>query len=198
MRTSVRGGATRTSSLAPLLLGVLVFVSGCLTVDATLNADGSATIDMTYPLQAGSKADVEKARLQSEYVTLESFEELKQNRARAKVKVSDVTKLSTAAVFKDVAVTITKEGADSVLKVVITKPRPVTVKNEGQAGPVFTFTLPGKVVKANRDAKIDGNKVTWTLPFIPYVGEKETDLVVTYASGDAAAAPAADKAKPAE
>jgi hypothetical protein len=192
MRISVPGRATRTSIVAPLLLGVLVLVAGCLTVDATLDADGSATIDMTYPLQAGTKADVEKARLQSEFVTLESFEELNQNRAHAKVKVSDVTKLSTAAAFKDIAVTRTKAGSDETLKVVITKPRPITVKQENQPGPVFTFTLPGKVVKANHDAKVDGNKVTWKFEFAPYVAEKKTELEVTYAAGAAgdAAAPA--------
>lgn len=193
MRTPVLGGAFR-AAIAPALLCFLVLLAGCLTVDATLNADGTATIDMTYPVQAGTKPDVEKARLQSEFVKLESYEELKQNRARAKVKVTDVSKLSTAPFFKDVAVTVTKEGADSTLKVVITQPRPVTVKTNDQPGPVFTFTLPGKAVKANADGKIDGNTVTWKFDFQKFVSEKVTEMSVTYASGDAAAAekPAAD------
>jgi hypothetical protein len=210
MRISAPGSATRASeasaaaplrqALAPLLLCLLALVAGCLTVDATLDADGSATIDMTYPLQAGTKPDVEKARLKSEFVTLESFEELKQNRVRVEVKVSDVSKLSTAAAFKDVAVTRTKEGTDEVLKIAITKPRPVTVKQGDQPGPVFAITLPGKVVKANRDAKVDGNKVTWSFPFATYAAEKKTELEVTYAAatGDAAGAasdPAGDAAE---
>jgi hypothetical protein len=108
MLTPAAGGVRRRAALASSLICLLVLAAGCLTVDATLDADGSATIDMTYPTQPGTKEETEKARLQSDHVKLESFETLKKNRARAKVKVDDVTKLSSAALFKDVTVTLTK------------------------------------------------------------------------------------------
>ncbi len=175
-----------------LLLATSLLV-GCLTADGVVKPDGSGTLEMTYPLPAGAREAKEKTRHSSSNVTVESlvFNSDKKT-ATIKLTLDDVTKLSTAEAFNNVAVTRTKDGTDERLKIVITNPKPLVLKDDGQAGPKFTITFPGAVKEANSGGKVTDNKVVWAFGMPAFAKEKSIELSARYS----AAAPAKDAAAP--
>src|SRR5262245_58567264 len=177
-----------------LLLACLA-LSGCLTFDGVLKPDGSGTVDMTYTLPQGTDEAKEKASHSSDHVTLESFTMSDDKKsATAKLKVDDVTKLSTAEAFKDVVVKRTNEGSDEILSITINNPKPLNIADKSKPGPKINLTLPGAVREANRDGKVSDNKVSWSFTLADFAKEKSLELTVRYAAAeakDAAAKPAA-------
>src|SRR5579884_4033825 len=88
---------------APLLL-LCLLVAGCVTVDATLKADGSGTITYTYNREKNTTVAAEKARFASPHLTIESLT-LGEKTVTLKAKFDDVTKLDTAEGFKLATIT---------------------------------------------------------------------------------------------
>jgi len=182
------------SVLAPLVACVL----GCLTVDATLKADGSGSFEMTYKTPPNTTVDLEKRRFASEHVTVDSLTLTTSTSANLKVHFDDVTKLSSAEALKNVTVTRVRDGDDWRLTITIVNPLPAVVPDD-QPGPKITLHLPGTVREANRDAKVAGDAVTWSFRFAEWIKEKSISLTVRHAAtGDAPeAGKTAPKDKPA-
>ena len=56
-----------------LLVASLVALSACVTVEGTLKADGSGTLQITYPVIPTTTERLERRRLSSPHVTLDSL-----------------------------------------------------------------------------------------------------------------------------
>ena len=176
---------------ASLLASILVCLAGCVTVDATLKADGSGKLQMTYPLSPTGTENLEKRRFTSPHVTVESLKFQADRTAVVSVTFDDATQLSSAEGFSNVTVTRGREGDDEHLTLKLTNAKPVALDDDGRPGPKITLTLPGKVHEANRDAKIEEDRVTWSFSFAAWAKQASIDLTVRYA-----APPASDKGGP--
>jgi len=193
MRRAWRFGAS-----VALFSIMAVYLTGCFTADATLNADGSGTVEVSYPVAPGANPDSEKARWSSPYVTLKSFTPKANNSAVASVTFSDATKLSTAEGFKQVQVTRTRQDGGEHIRIVISNPRPnPNAKDEGRPGIRLSATLPGNVKEANRGAEVQGNRVTWRVPLAEFLRTSSTELLVDYVPGNPPGASGDGKDKPA-
>lgn len=168
-------------SRTALLALALMLCAGCVTADGTLQANGAGTLEITYRVPPNTTEAAERARFTSPHVTVKSVA-LQPDRATVKVAFDDVTKLATAEVFKTLDVTRTRTGDEETLRVIVTNRTPVPqVRDEGRAGPQITLQLPAKVLEANRQAEVSGEKVVWRIPFVDYVRNPTMDLVVRYA-----------------
>src|SRR5579885_3032904 len=160
---------TRTALLLCLLLA-----AGCVTVDATLKADGSGTITYTYGREANTTVASEKARFASPHLTIES--------PTLEEKTDDVTKLDTAEGFKLATITRTHKDGEEVLDVTLANPKPITGQVPNVPDLSFSVTLPGKVIAATPTATIAGTRVTWTIKAADYAHAPKTELSVRYAA----------------
>src|SRR5579885_2528288 len=149
---------TRTALLLCLLLA-----AGCVTVDATLKADGSGTITYTYGREANTTVASEKARFASPHLTIESLT-LGEKTVTLEAKFDDVTKLDTAEGFT------------------LANPKPITGQVPNVPDLSFSVTLPGKVIAATPTATIAGTRVTWTIKAADYAHAPKTELSVRYAA----------------
>ncbi len=184
--------AARRAGVLGVVLGLLaIYLAGCFTADAKLEADGTGTVDLTYPVDPKAKPEAEKARWSSAHVTLKSFTPKGNNQAQVVVAFDDVTQLSSADGFVNVAVTKTRDGDDDVVKIVIKNPKPnPTAKDANGPDPVLKVTFPGAVKEANRNGKVSGNTVTWSPPLLDMIREPALDFTARYP------APAGDAKKP--
>src|SRR5581483_2256343 len=173
--------AARRAGVLGVVLGLFaIYLAGCFTADAKLEADGTGTVDLTYPVDPKAKPEAEKARWSSAHVTLKSFTPKSNNQAQVVVAFDDVTQLSSADGF-----------ANDVVKVVIKNPKPnPTAKDANGPDPVLKVTFPGAVKEANRNGKVSGNTVTWSPPLLDMIREPALDFTARYP------APAGDAKKP--
>lgn len=169
------GTALRSGAL-PWLAVVL---AGCFTVDATLRPDGSGTIELGYVPGQQATVDSETARFTSPHVKVVSVTPRTPG-AQVKATFDDVTKLSTAEGFAMVTVRRREKKGRERLTIVIHNPRHQPFKDEGQTPPRVALTLPGRVLAANRDGLISGNRVVWTLPLKEYVEQPSMTIWVRY------------------
>src|SRR3989442_13433070 len=117
MREIVAG--RRWRSRGALLVLSSVCLAGCFVVDATLEADGAGTIELTYPLLPNVKIEKEKERFSSAHVTLVSYVPKADHIAVVTARFDDVTKLSTADGFKQADVTRSRDGDTERLRIVL-------------------------------------------------------------------------------
>lgn len=162
----------------------VLLLSGCLTADSTLKADGSGTMQLGYMPPKGATKASETTRFTSDAVTVESLDVAADGKsATVKLKFTDATKLNTAPALKNITVTRTKGEGTEKLTIVL-KPDQVMKLKPGQAKDVpplkIGVTLPGAVKDATEKGATEGNKVTWTVPIEDFVGRAQTDLTVTY------------------
>jgi hypothetical protein len=169
-----------------LPIAVLVAVAGCVSVDATLEADGSGTIEMTYHLPPNATEASERTRFSSDHVKVESLAFRPDGTANVKARVDDATKLSTTPLFRDTTVTRERDGQDEILKVHMVNRNPTELKDETKEGPTIRISLPGKVVEANEGATVSGNTVTWKFSLASYMRRASINLSVRYAAPAAA------------
>jgi hypothetical protein len=163
-------------------LAVLVPLSaGCFTVDGLLRADGSGTVELTYPPQKHATIDSETARFTSPHVRVQSVEP-QPGGARIRAEFDDVTKLATAEGFRMVTVVRRRRGRREVLKVVIHNPEPKPFKDQGEPWPRIALTLPGPVRAATPAADVAGNRVTWKVPITDYVTRPRTAVSARWTS----------------
>jgi hypothetical protein len=165
------------------LLLCLLLAAGCVTVDATLKADGSGTITYTYARDKNATEAGEKARFASPHLTIESLT-LGDKTATLKAKFDDVTKLDTAEAFNRATVTRTHKDGEDVLAVTLANPKPIADPKLASGVPdlVFSVTLPGKVIEATPAATVAGNRVTWKIKAADYARAPKTELSVRYAA----------------
>src|SRR5207244_1412396 len=174
----------------------LAAVSSCVTVEGTLKADGSGTLEIVYPVMPTTTERLEKRRLTSPQVTLDSLSIREDGMATAKLSFDDPAKLTTVDMFRTVRIDRHREGEEERITITLTNAINKEVKEEGKPGPKFTFHLPGKVLEANRNATIDGNTVTWRFTLAELLNQKPVDLTMRYqvpSTGEAAPAGAASK-----
>jgi hypothetical protein len=162
----------------------LVLLTGCLTVDSTMKADGSGTMEFTYPPPAGATKASETKRFTSEAVSVESAEVSPDGKkSTLKLKFTDATKLSTVEPLKDVKVTRTKQDGTEKVSIVI-KPVKVLQLKPGQLKdePPLSIkvTMPGKITEANAKGTTEGATVTWKVPLADFVSAESTELALTY------------------
>jgi hypothetical protein len=179
-----------------VLACALATLSACVTVEGTLKADGSGTLEIVYPVMPTTTERLEKRRLTSPQITLDSLSIKEDGMATAKLSFDDPAKLTTADMFRTVKIDRHREGGEERLTITLTNAFNKEVKEEGKPGPKFTFHLPGKVLEANRNATIDGSTVSWHFTLAEFVNQKTVDLMMRYqvpSTGDAAPAGAASK-----
>jgi hypothetical protein len=169
------GAALRAGALSCLA----VVLAGCFTVDATLRPDGSGTIELGYVPAQQATVGTETARFTSPHVKVQSVTPRTPG-ALVKATFDDVTKLSTAEGFAMVSVRRQEKRGRERLTVVIHNPRHQPFKDEGQTWPRVALTLPGRVLAANRNAEISGNRVVWSLPLTEYVEQPSMTVWVRY------------------
>lgn len=172
----------KRSSIA-LTLVALLFTTGCL-IDGKLDDKGGATLKLVYRLAPGAKIDPTKKMMESSVVSVKGAEADKDNRATFDLEVKDVTKLNSAAFFKNVQVKLSDgEAGTKVLsaKHVTDKPMTMPDKMKEYYGNEFrvTLTFPGEVVKSNA-TESKGNTATWKMTLEDFLKAKETTFDATY------------------
>src|SRR5262249_44102332 len=168
-------GAAMSWLRTGLPMAILVAVTGCVSVDATLEPDGSGTIGMTYHLPPNATEADERTRFSSDHVKLKSLAFRQDGTADVKVHVDDATKPSTAPAFRDTVITREQEGKDEILKLHVINRNPAELKDETKEGLTIRISLPGKVVEANEGATASGNTVTWRFSFASYMRRASID-----------------------
>jgi len=181
---------------ARLAIVLLTLLAGCVTVDAVLKADGSGTLEMVYRTPPNTTEAMEKRRFSSGHVKVESLTLKPDGMSTLKVSVDDATKLSTAPGLRDVEATRAKDGDGEKLTVKLNNPNSIDIKDDTKPGPTFTITFPGKVLEANHNAKVSGERVTWTFGLREYLKARSTELVARYVVPAAGAETAPPKAQP--
>src|SRR5438093_947483 len=104
-----------------LLAPLLACLAGCFTVDGTLKADGSGTLEMTYQVPRNATEAGERRRFASPHVTLDSLT-IKDGTAVAKLHVDEVSGLQTAEMFQNVTISRAHEDNDQRLTITIKNP----------------------------------------------------------------------------
>jgi hypothetical protein len=176
---------------ALLLVALAAGLTGCFSVDGTLQADGSARFRLQYYLERHATFRDETRRLTSEHVKLDSVRGIGSRQAIAEIRVDDVTKLSSAEAFRNIEVTRAREGDAESLRLVIRSLYDAAAREDyaGRArahpeveGPRITLALPGPVLEANRDAHVEGARVTWHVPLVEYARADHVELRVRWAA----------------
>jgi len=163
-----------------LTIVFVALVHGCVTVDGTLEANGSGKFTMTYRCPRNTTEATERGHWTSAHVHVELLQ-VQTDRATVSATFDDVTKLSSADGFSAVTVTRSRDGDDEQLRFVIKNANASPdVRDEGRTGPRIALTLPGAVAEANRKGEISGNRVVWQLSFVEYMRSPQTELTVRY------------------
>src|SRR5262249_6457062 len=66
------------------------------------------------------------------------------------------------------------------LTITMTNPNAKESKDRGKPGPRINITLPGKVLEANRNATVDGDRVSWSFGLVDFFREKTIELTARY------------------
>ncbi len=174
----------RLQAHAVLAVLGLVLLTGCLTADSTMKADGSGTLELTYTPPGGATNASETKRFTSETVTVDSATVSSDGKkSTVKVRFTDATKLSTAPALKNLDVKRTKGDGTEKVAIVI-KPEKVLTLKEGQLKdePPLSIkvTMPGKITEANAKGTTEGATVTWKVPLADFVTAASTELTLTY------------------
>lgn len=185
---------SRALRVPALLLPLALLVSGCL-FETTLDAKGAGTVKAHYKLGKDQTLEQQKKNFTSSNMTVTKASVSKDNMVDIEAAFKDVTKLSSAAIFKGVTLAVTKDekagtttlNAKQVNRNAAKLPDAVVE----YFGNEFTLslTLPGEVVKSNGEAK--GSTVTWKMPLTKIIGDKEVPFEVTWKTPPAEPAAAA-------
>lgn len=171
--------AVRSVALAALLL----CSSGCVVCWGILNADGSGMLEITYDPPKGATRESITADFSSAHVTVDSVTLGMDRRAVVRAHFDDITQLSTAAWFRPVSVSRTREGNDETVRIVL-KHNPGPPQDPQADGPRISLTVPGRIIDANKHAEVTDDRVVWRYTMGEFSGGKEKELVVRYhASG---------------
>src|SRR5438094_10623482 len=90
---------------ASALAALTMFLAGCFTVEGTLDANGSGSLELTYYLWPRRHVTVrgETERFSSEHVTVESLSSIEMTQVVPRVRFDVVTRISTAEAFRGYA-----------------------------------------------------------------------------------------------
>ena len=177
-----------TARHAWALVALLPALAGCVTVEATLRADGSATLEMTYRTTPDATEFLERRRYSSRFVHVDAVKIHESQRTVLRATVDDVTKLATAPGFALVDVRRRRDGDDERLEIRLLNEHPAAVPEDRAVEPWMQIglTLPGPVRDANHDARVEGTHVAWTVTRSDYARHGATLLTVRWRSAGAA------------
>jgi hypothetical protein len=161
------------------LAAVVTGAVGCLTADGTLEADGSATLSLSYGVPPGTTDASQRSALQAPGVTIESLSVSPDHAVSARLRLADPSALAKTAFFKDVKVSRRTEDKVGVLSIEITAPDR-KVDDKKLHGPKIGITLPGKVLEANEHAVVDGAHVQWNFQLADFLARKTWNLMARY------------------
>ena len=165
-----------------LWLGLVAGLAGCVTAEATLEADGSARFVMVYRSRPDATEFMERRRYGSEHVRVDSVKIFEDQITVVRAHVDDVTKLGGSKGFELLDVTRQREGTDEALAITLTNPSPAPGKPEDERPFVtLTLTLPGPVRTANNGAAVLGNRLTWTVSKREFLEASTVTFRVRYA-----------------
>jgi len=180
---------TRPSGRAVSTLLVLV-LAGCVDFDLTLKEDGSGT----FTLQSTApNARFDLPRFFSPHVKVLSV-----NRTGVAISLQgtfdDVTKLSTAEMFRRFTIRRTHLGGQERLRVLYRNPALEQVAPEQRGVWVVNIgvDLPAPVRFANRGGVRTGARVVWHVPLADFQEKRLLKLGLRYGSGNVEPAPAGD------
>jgi hypothetical protein len=175
-------------------LGLLALAAACVTVDGALEANGSATVTVSYPVSVDTEDHAAaRALVSAQDVTIEELTvapaaegERGQHTAKAKLSTKDVTKLEAMPLFKVLGVSIqherTPEGGGTLQvelknKGARTKDHPEFKELTKYRG-MLRLRMPGPMLETNALDK-DG-VVEWMFPAGDWSLGKTLALTVTY------------------
>lgn len=167
------------NSPAPFAFALLLTLSGCFTADATLEANGSGTIDLEYIPRPQATIDSERERFSSPHVIVRDLVP-RQGGAFLQVSFDDVTKLPTAAGFDHLTVTRVRKHGEERLRVVMRNSTPKELPDITRPGPRVAMTLPGRVLATNHGAAIAARRVSWSFPLREWARRPRIMLSVRY------------------
>ena len=163
-----------------LALGLLaVWVTGCITVDGTLRADGTGTLTMSYVAPPGATEASQRELLQAPGITIKSLTLDADRKFSATLDVADVAAIGKTALFRNITVTTTAQGDDQVLTIKVLH-QPKTLRDKSIPGPKIGITLPGKVTEATENAVVDGTHVAWSFLLADWISRPTWELTVHY------------------
>jgi hypothetical protein len=177
-RRRIESGA-RTLATAILIGGWCVWLSGCVVCWAILKPDGSGTLELTYGHPPHATEESIRADFSSPHVTVDSVTIRPVNTAVVRAHFDDITKLSTAAWFRPVSITRTRERNEETLSIVLGHD-PSEPKDPDADGPQLSITLPGRILAANKDAEVTGNRVVWRYTQGEFGRAQDRQLTVRY------------------
>jgi hypothetical protein len=170
--------------VAAFALPLTLSLGGCL-YETNLNAKGGGTITVTRRLN--DKKDLAKLepQMKSSAVKLTSAKLSDDGKSGVyAMAFDDITKLSTVAFFKNVAITRSSEKEKGTVTITAkyknSKPGPLPDKivqfysNEAK----LVATFPGPVTESN--GKVSGNTVTWSWEINEFYKQPEVVLKATY------------------
>jgi len=169
-----------TNRVAAVLF-IALAASGCITIDATVERDGSATFRAVYQTGSGATEFLEKRRFASAHVTVDSAKIEEDGTTTIVGHVDDVANVASAKIFRNVDVRRRHTRGADVLTIVITNPTPGTIADRRRPGPTIRITLPGRVLRANEHATVDGNTVAWSFTLADFLPRRSIELTVSYA-----------------
>lgn len=113
-----------------VVLTASLFLSGCLTIDSVLNADGSGTMTLEYDVKPGTSVESLKKAVQGPHVTIEGAK-VQSGKAQFQLKFDDVTKLSTSMIFSAAkTLTLTSQDGSTTLLVKVALPEVPAAKTK--------------------------------------------------------------------
>jgi hypothetical protein len=142
---------------------VAIAVTGCVTVDATLRADGSARLVMMYQTPADATEFLERRRFSSPNVIVDGVKIFEDQTTVVWATVPDVTRLGGSKGFEIVrGVTRERRGSDEIVTITFKNPFPSAQDKPGLLASL-SVTFPGPLRDANHAAAVLGSRLTWNV-----------------------------------
>jgi len=177
----VRDRVRRVRSVVRAALATILaaFLSGCVVCWGILEPNGSGMLEVTYPPPKDATRETVTRDFSSAHVTVDSVTMTDDRNAVVRLHFDDVTKLSTAPWFRPVDISRTRTGNEETLRIVL-RHRQGETDNPEADGPRISITLPGRIIEANKDAEVTGNRVVWRYTRGEFSSGKDRELVVRY------------------
>ncbi len=174
-------GAGRSLGIAAVLAALSAWTCGCVVCWGILNADGSGMFEINYGPPPGATPESVKAQFQSPHVKVESAAITPEGRAVVRATFDDITQISSAPMLGAVSIARARIGREERLSIVLHHSR-ADADDTGREGPRISITLPGKIIEANKNAEITGNRVVWRYTLNEFNRESPRELTVRYAA----------------
>jgi outer membrane murein-binding lipoprotein Lpp len=162
----------------------LLCTSGCL-IESNIDANGGAVVTLSYKLKKDAKLDDLKKQMESADVEVTEAKQADDGTATFKMKLKDITKLSTTKFFKRANIKRTVDAAKGTTTITTnlknkkpTKISDAIKKFYGDEVKIVT-TVPGEIAETNAKSK-DGKTATWAYTMDEFFTAPEVSLNLTY------------------